>query len=227
MFSLNPSSSTGTTAVFNVADPSKIYIDDESDGPTIYIAIFIGNRVEKWKIGSSSGVQLGVECRSCLGISVDKQKNVYMSESDRHRILKWSPETNDTIVVAGRTDERGGTGEYLSSPAGIYVDRTSGALYVADSQNNRIQKWVKNAQTGITVAGSNADSPASDAASLTDPSGVLVDEETNIVYVVDSLNNRIQRWLFNASKGDTIAGGFGMHIFHRVRKRELKLTLQN
>lgn len=212
MFPLNQPSAGGTTAVFNVVDPNKIYVDDDSSGPTIYIAVFIGNRVEKWTKGAMNGIHIGNECRSCSGVSVDREKNVYMSESDRHRVLKWSPQTNTTIVVAGKTDDRGTSNEHLNNPQGIYLDRISGAFYVADSHNNRIQKWTKNSQEGVTVAGSKSDSPGADAESLADPTSVWVDEETNIVYVADTLNNRIERWLPNASTGDTIAGGFGMHM---------------
>ncbi|CAF1402946.1 unnamed protein product [Rotaria sordida] len=210
-FPLNRPSTDGITAVSNVVDPNRIYVDDDDDdtGPTIYIAVFIGNRVEKWTKGATRGVQIGDECRSCSGVSVDREKNVYMSESDRHRVLKWSPRTNTTIIVAGKTDDRGSSSEQLSDPEAIYIDQTSGTLYVADSRNNRVQKWTKDSREGVTVAGSKTDSPGTDDGSLDDPGGVWVDEETNIVYVADTLNNRVVRWLPDSSKGDTIAGGFG------------------
>ncbi|CAF1642637.1 unnamed protein product, partial [Rotaria sordida] len=212
-FPLNRPSTGGITAVSNVVDPNRIYVDDDDDdddtGPTIYIAVFIGNRVEKWTKGATRGVQIGDECRSCSGVSVDREKNVYMSESDRHRVLKWSPRTNTTIIVAGKTDDRGSSSEQLSDPEAIYIDQTSGTLYVADSRNNRVQKWTKDSREGVTVAGSKTDSPGTDDGSLDDPGGVWVDEETNIVYVADTLNNRVVRWLPDSSKGDTIAGGFG------------------
>jgi len=76
MFSLNKPSSPGKSVAINVNSPSKIYVNDEKYGPTIYISVFIGNRVEKWTPGASKGIQLGGECRSCFGIAVDKEKNV-------------------------------------------------------------------------------------------------------------------------------------------------------
>ena len=72
--SLNKPSRRATSAVSNVHSPSKIYVDDDKNGPTIYISVFIGNRVEKWMSGASQGTQLGGECRSCFGITIDKQK---------------------------------------------------------------------------------------------------------------------------------------------------------
>lgn len=209
-FSLNKPKSPATTVVSNVNSPSKIYVDDDKNGPTIYISVFIGNRVEKWISGTSQGIQLGGECRSCFGIALDKQKNVYMSEADRHRVVIWSPVTNLTTIVAGQTDQRGTTNEYLSAPTGLYFDQSRNNLYVADSGNNRIQKWKKAASSGIRVAGSNTSTPGQDIGSLVQPNGVWVDEKTNVIYVADTLNNRITRWLPNASVGEIIVGGKGM-----------------
>ncbi|UJR18275.1 hypothetical protein I4U23_005178 [Adineta vaga] len=209
MFSLNTSHESGTTVAFGIDSPSKIYVDEDDDGPSIYISVFIGNRVEKWTKGALKGIQLGDECRSCFGIAVDEEKNVYMSESDRQRVIKWSPKTNLTVVVAGRTDERGSGNEYLSTPDGLYFDRTTDDLYVADSGNARIQKWGKNALTGIEVAGSNWTDWAHDTEILASPNGVWVDEQTKIVYISDTIHHRIMRWMPGALVGVIIAGGNG------------------
>ncbi|CAF1075166.1 unnamed protein product [Rotaria sp. Silwood1] len=84
----------------------------------------------------------------------------------------------------------------------------SDAVYVADTWNNRIQKWSKNAQEGITVAGSSNGSYGYDAALLNNPVDIFVDTETGVLYIADTYNRRIQRWLPGALKGDTIVGGF-------------------
>ena len=202
------------TTLFRVIDPSKIYVDAEDlHGPTIYVSIFIGNRVEKWINGASEGVQIGDECRSCFGVTVDRHKNVYMSESDRHRVVKWSPSTNLTTVVAGQTDQRGTDDGYLSEPDGIYFDRKSETLYVSDSRNNRIQKWKKDATAGVRVAGSNSSAPGEDEGSLNDPNGVWMDEQSEVVYVADTMNNRVTRWGLAASQGEVIVGGRGTHQY--------------
>lgn len=70
---------------------------------------------------------------------MDKEKNVYMAESKRFRVLKWSPRTNTSTVVAGRTDVNGSTADRLSLPDGISVDEINGAVYVPEYNNNRIQ----------------------------------------------------------------------------------------
>jgi DNA-binding beta-propeller fold protein YncE len=116
-----------------------------------------------------------------------------------------------TTVVAGETDKHGSTDNLLNTPGNLYVHATDGIVYVADRLNNRIQKWSKNATKGITVAGLSNSTSGINATSLNSPYAVLVDDETGVIYVADSFNNRVQRWLSNALEGDTIAGGFGMY----------------
>ncbi|CAF4133989.1 unnamed protein product [Rotaria sordida] len=86
------------------------------------------------------------------------------------------------------------------------------ALYIADLLNRRIQNWPKNALEGVTGASSNDGEPGSNNASLDRPYGLRVDKKTKIVYVVNLMNNKIQRWKHGETEGDTIAGGNGMFI---------------
>jgi DNA-binding beta-propeller fold protein YncE len=211
MFSLNRSLHIGVTVASNVTFPSNVYVDDDGNTePTIYAALYESNRVERWVNGSSESVQVGGECRWCTGIAVDNEKNVYMSETIRHRVLKWSHQTNNTTVIAGQTDQSGSMSNQLNSPQGIHIDPIHGTLYVADSKNNRVQKWLKDAQDGITLAGSISGDAGNDSASFSDPISVTIDEVTNILYVADFNNGRIQRWLPHATEGETIAHGSGM-----------------
>jgi hypothetical protein len=62
------------------------------------------------------------------------------------------------------------------------------------------------------VAGWSNSTAGKDAASLSDPFDVWVDEETDVIYVADTANSRIQRWSSKTTEGDTIVGGFGMII---------------
>ena len=48
---------------------------------------------------------------------------------------------------------------------GIAVDAT-GVIYVADSGNHRIQKWVPGAMAGVTVAGGNGNGAGDQGLSL-------------------------------------------------------------
>ncbi|CAF3988221.1 unnamed protein product [Rotaria sp. Silwood1] len=205
-----------TTAGINVANYSGIaviYVDDDEDGPILYAAVNDIHvcRIEKWKYGASNGIQVGYELRYCTGIWVDQEKNIYVSDFFRHRVIKWSVETNTTTIVAGRTDESGSTAKHLAYPSDIHVDRTGNAVYVADRGNSRIQRWTKGAQEGVTVAGSSTNIGNNDNTWIT-PNAIWFDDETSVIYIADGTYSRIQRWISNTSIGHTIASGFGMYI---------------
>ncbi|CAF1144547.1 unnamed protein product [Rotaria sordida] len=201
-FDLNKLSTTGNTVASLTSNPHKVFVDDDSNGPTIYISLPLSDHIEKWVYGATSGVPIGDACFSCLGIWVDKEKNLYTAESSRFRVRKWSPQTNNSTVVAGRTDLNGSTPDRFGLPDGISVDETIGDIYVTDYINNRVQKWAKDSETGMTVAGS-------DFTSFSGPSCVMVDEETKTMYIVDRHNARVQRWLAGAPSGDTVVGVAG------------------
>ena len=77
-----------------------------------------------------------------------------------------------------------------TTPHGVAVDG-SGNVYVADSNNNRVQRWAPGATSGVTVAGWQRRRSA--ANQLDFPGGVAVDASGN-VYVADTGNNRVQKW---------------------------------
>ncbi|CAF4136643.1 unnamed protein product [Rotaria sp. Silwood2] len=224
MFSLNPISSMGVTVASNIDSMSAIYVDD--DGSTMYVALRYENRVEKWIKNALNGEHIGDQCKQCTGVWLDKEKNVYMTESGTHSILKWSPTTNIKISVAGQTDELGQTTDKLYFPRSIYFNRLNDALYIADMMSSRIQKWNKNSQEGITVAGSKDGISGHDDSKLASPFYVWVDEESETVYIADNENNRIQRWLPNELIGTTIAGGTDIFITGRGNANN-QLSLPN
>jgi uncharacterized protein (TIGR03437 family) len=90
-------------------------------------------------IGAATATQL-VTPRNVV---VDAAGNLYFSEFERHRVRKVTP-AGIISTVAG-TGEAGYSGDggsavnaQLCFPAGLAVDRF-GALYIADSQNNRVR----------------------------------------------------------------------------------------
>ncbi len=93
---------------------------------------------------------------------------------------------------------------HLDFPIGIVFDSFD-TLYVADADNNRIQKLLWNDSSATTVAGDSNGASGSTASLLTYPNDVAVDSNGN-VYVVDTNNIRIQFWNDTASSGITIAG---------------------
>ncbi len=93
----------------------------------------------------------------------------------------------------------------LDSPAGITFDSSNTALYISESNNHRVQKWIPGASAGTTIAGQNDGISGSTLTRLNSPRDVQVDANEN-VYIADLYNHRIVMWSHGASIGTMIAG---------------------
>lgn len=78
-------------------------------------------------------------------LCIDLEGNVLIADTENHRIRKYLPKEGRIAGVAG-TGKKGASGlgglpeqAQLSQPHGVYVHPT-GAIYIADSSNNRILK---------------------------------------------------------------------------------------
>ncbi|CAF3413445.1 unnamed protein product, partial [Rotaria socialis] len=121
---------------------------------------------------------------------VDRQQNVYVSDRDNHRVMKWNKGAKEGIVVAGGQ----GNGSALTQlyyPNGIFVDAL-GTLYVADSWNYRVMRWIQGDKTqGAVIVGGNGSGAG--ANQFNGPVGLSFDRHGNL-YVVDWGNYRVQRF---------------------------------
>ncbi len=141
------------------------------------------------------------------GIALDGNGNLYVADQDNNRIMMFPPNAasgSPGVQVAG-TGTRGNGSDELNKPAGITIDG-SGNLYVADTENHRIQKFAPNSANGVTVAGTGTGGYAADQ--LNKPTDVKLDGN-GFIYVADQLNHRIQKFGPNStagSLGTTIAG---------------------
>ena len=79
-------------------------------------------------------------------LCVDRYDNVLIVDTENHRILKYNPKTGSCVLIAG-TGEKGDklvsndpTRTGLNRPHGVFV-HPSGALYISDSENNRVLKF--------------------------------------------------------------------------------------
>ena len=132
------------------------------------------------------------------GVAVDSAGNVYIADSGNNRIRV----VNASGIISTVAGQQGGgfngdgpaVNAELNGPSGVSVD-SSGAVYVADTANNRI-RVIYGGQI-ITVAGSGAaastgDGASSAVAALNNPSGVVLDSVGN-VYIADTANNEIRK----------------------------------
>ena len=184
---------------FNYA--SGLYVDTSG---TIYVADLLNHRVQKWEKGATSGTTVAGgngegaaanQLNKPHGIFVDTSGNLYIADSENHRIQKWEPGATEGTTVAGGNGQGIASHDInvfdkLNSPQGVFVTDV-GAIYVADTGNNRVQKWSPGAISGVRVAGGGEFGVNHNL--LAHPNNVFVTPSRDI-YVADSENSRIQKW---------------------------------
>jgi hypothetical protein len=112
------------------------------------------------------------------------------------------------ITVAGSSGGSSGVAaNLLSCPYGLTLD-SSNSLYIADYDNNRIQRWLTNASNGTTLAGAANGTAGASATVLNNTVGIVLDSSDNM-YFTDRSNHRVVYWASGASSGTTIAGTTG------------------
>ena len=119
------------------------------------------------------------------GVALDSSGNVYIADIYNNRIRKVSASDGkiSTIAGTGSTGYSGDGGAATSAklyyPYGVALD-SSGNVYIADTENNRIRKVSASDSKISTIA-----------TGLNVPHGLASDSYGN-VYIADSENNRIQ-----------------------------------
>ncbi len=143
-------------------------------------------------------------------VAVDSNGNVYIADTNNHRIRKIIGTTIYTVAGNGEQGYAGDTGPAtaasLDSPNGVAVDAAFN-IYIGDTHNQlvRMVTWANghiSTLAGTGVKGYNGEGTAT-AIELARPRGVAVDSSNN-VYVADSDNNLIRS--ISGGNVNTIAG---------------------
>lgn len=134
-------------------------------------------------------------------IFMDPSNNLYIADTQNHRIQKWEAGAAAGITVAGGNGA-GANSNQLNTPTCVWVDADQN-IYVMDSFNNRVQKWNSGAAQGTTVAGGNGEGTASNQ--FNKPGGFYF--RNNAFYIVDAGNNRVVKWILGETSGIAVAGG--------------------
>ena len=122
---------------------------------------------------------------SCSGLFVDLNGSVYCSIQSEHRVVRGRIDNpNVTETVAG-TGTSGSGPMYLNQPREIFV-HANFTLYVVDSGNNRIQRFLPGNRTGDTICLDGPDGRLT----LNWPTDVKMDAD-GYLFIMDSSNRRI------------------------------------
>ena len=132
------------------------------------------------------------------GVWVDSSGNLYIADSGNQRIRRVDASGKITTIAGNGTAGFGGDGgsameAMFSNPGAVALD-ASGAVLVADQDNNRIRRVVVGG-TLSTFAGtttSTGDGGASTQARLVNPTGIAVDSAGNL-FIADSQANRVRK----------------------------------
>lgn len=216
-----------TAAVLN--SPAGVAVDTAGN---VYIADTHNNRIRKVTSGTittvagtgaagfsgDGGAATSATLNLPTAIAVDAGGNLYIADTNNHRIRKITGTTMTTVAGDGEqlylNDGVAATQTGLDSPSGIAVD-AAGNLYIGDTRNQRVRKVTLSSGLISTVAGNGTKSFAGDggmasSASLATPRGVAVAADGSI-YLADSDNHRIRN--VNVSGTISTAAGDGAQGF--------------
>ena len=183
--------------------PSDVLIDKETN--SLFIADRGNGRVLRWcrRQGTTQG-EVIVNNIDCWGLVIDHQRYLYVSDTEKHEVRRYTIGDKNGIVVAGGNGQ-GNQLNQLNCPTYLFIDEEQ-AVYVSDNENHRVMKWNKGAKEGIVVAGGQGEGRA--LTQLYYPEGIFVDTSSTI-YVADTDNHRVMRWPKGAQQGTVIVGGKG------------------
>ena len=169
-----------------------------------------------FRFGGDSGPATSATLSSPSAIVRDTSGNLYVADTNNHRIRKVSAAgTITTIAGTGASGYSGDNGQataaMLDSPTGLALDQ-AGNLYIADSYNYRVRKL--NLSTGVitTVAGggSGGDGGPATAANLAFPRALALDAAGNLY--IGSYDNRVRKvtadGIISTFAGAGVPGGY-------------------
>ncbi|CAF1325080.1 unnamed protein product [Rotaria magnacalcarata] len=126
--------------------PTYLFVDRQQN---VYVSDSTNNRVMKWNKGAkevmvvaggeSEGSTL-TQLSSPNGLFVDTLGTLYVADTGNDRVMRWTQgdQKQGTVIVGG--NGQGAEVNQFGSPYGLSFDR-QGNLYVADSNNNRVQRF--------------------------------------------------------------------------------------
>ncbi|CAF1559992.1 unnamed protein product, partial [Didymodactylos carnosus] len=164
-----------------IANKTTETIVDGSQGLNKPSSLFIDNKLDDMYI--LDYVDVAEQCYVCPPGRTEYVRYKYR--------VKYLPRNSSIVTVIIK-----GTDKVFSPTLAMYLDKDLN-IYISNYESSKVKKWfAPNYTYTITVAA------ATDEDSM-NPSGIVVDQNYNL-YIIDILNDRIVKWLFQAATGLTI-----------------------
>lgn len=180
---------------------------------TANISTVVGNGTQGFD--GDGGPAINAEIYWPANLAFDKYDNMFIADQRNNRIRRVDGSSGLISTIAGDShpgyigDSLPATDAELNLPAGVSID-TSGNVFIADFNNNRVREVVYSTGYIYTLAGNgvggySGDGGPATAAEIDHPHHTSVDKNQN-VYFADENNNRIRRIDRSTGIITTVAG---------------------
>ncbi|CAF4070623.1 unnamed protein product [Adineta steineri] len=129
------------------------------------------------------------------GIFIDKNKNIFIADSNNHRIIEWKYNAKEGQIIAGG-NKQGNQMNQLNLPSDVIINQQNHSIIIADNGNRRVIQWI-NLNQQILI--NNIDCWS------------LTIDKNGFLYVSDFGENEVRRWKMGEynNEGTVVAGGNG------------------
>ncbi|CAF0934945.1 unnamed protein product [Adineta steineri] len=86
--------------------------------------------------GNGAGQELN-QLNRPVGIFIDERKNIFIADSENHRIVEWKYNGKEGQIIAGGNWQGNQTNQ-LNEPTDVVVDQESHLIIIADGSNRRL-----------------------------------------------------------------------------------------
>ncbi|CAF1408756.1 unnamed protein product [Adineta steineri] len=129
--------------------PEGIFVDASDN---TYIADTLNHRIQLWKNSAAEGITVAGNEDSSPGQGLHElhrpkaifihEETMFIADSYNNRIVKWKiGDSRGSVIVGSNSTEAGNGLNQLNNPTSLTLD-SNGNLYVVDSDNSRVQKYI-------------------------------------------------------------------------------------
>ena len=130
--------------------PIDVLIEKETN--SLFIADRDNRRVLRWsRRQETTQGEVIVDNINCCGLAMDHQRYLYVSDTEKDEVRRYTIGDKNGIVVAGGNGE-GNQLNQLNYPTYLFADEEQ-AVYMSDWNNHRVMKLNKGTNQGMVVAG--------------------------------------------------------------------------
>ncbi|CAF1510423.1 unnamed protein product [Adineta steineri] len=182
---------------------SNISVQEDSQSFINDISIISSEKpkLNKWRqnaITVAGGTGLGQKLDQLnlpAGISIDKNKNIFIANFYNHRIVEWKYNAKERQTIAGGNG-KGNRMDQLDRPTDVIVDQQTHLIIIADRDNRRVIRWINQNQQVLI---GNIDCC------------IFSIDKHGFLYLSNAWTNEVRRWKMGEynNEGIIVAGGNG------------------